>query len=243
MNFLYDNEITEENASFLSEVPIGVYKENFRTQFKDPDNYRVDYFTSFLESYEYSKSMIESDDEADELKRVHDSLLDFLEEEFSVRLGIGIPEFGEMGEEDQHDLMLMMYRYFVIRIQKNFLNVYTGYLEEHKDTLAAYFPEKTDITTHAYMAELDPVDVTLIANLSEVMNLITSADDMDVDTFLSLSMGEKGNTEASYLAEAYDKTILTGNFIPLYARLVRNSLRIKLEADLRNHILRKYRKK
>ena len=243
MDFLFANEITEENASFLSEAPIGVYKENFRTQFKDPDNYRVDYFTSFLESYEYSKSMIESDDEAEELKRVRDNLMDFLEEEFLLRLGIGIPEFGEMSEEEQHDLILMLYRYFIIRIQKNFLNVFVGYLDEHKETLASYFPERSDITTHAYMKELDPVDVTLIANLSEVMNMITSAEDMDVDTFLTLSMGEKGNTEASYLAEAYEKMILTGNFIPMYARLIRNSLRIKLEADIRNHILKKYRKK
>ena len=236
-----ENFVSQVDNSFLSQVPVALLEENILMQFNNPDNFRMDYIASFIESYEYSKGFIEDDEEAETLNRYHDEFMNFMKETLSMRLGLGINDFGEMSREEQEDLIHFTYRFFIINMKNNFFNLFLNYIEENKESLLEKATRKKDVTSQAFKKEINDDDATILANLSDFMTYIIRDANLTVDDFLRLCEGEAPSTELTLLNEYYDDFIITGNFIEKYTRMIKIPMRIRIEGEIRNRILKKYR--
>lgn len=230
-----------ESSSFLSKVPVSLLKENITTQFKDPENFRIDYVSSFIDSFNYSIGSIEDSDEEEELLTLHDDFIEFMESMIYEKLGVGIEGLEELSRQDQEDLILFTYRFFIINIRKNFFNLFFNYIKEHKEELLANAKRYKDVTSQAFKKEISEEDTAILANLSEFMDCAIQDGRLTIDDFFRYCEGDKSCVETMFVTKAFDDFTLTGNFIKTYAKLVRPTMRIRIEAEIRNNILKKYR--
>ena len=235
--------MSQNDETFLSQVPVALLKENILTQFNDPEHFRMDYMASFINSFTYSKEFIENDDEMEALRTVHDEFMFFMKDTLTEKLGVGINDFGEMGYDEQEELIHFTYRFFIIRLKQNFFNLFYNYICENKDALVGVssFRRKKDITSQAFKKEIGDDDTIILANLPDIMHYIIYEANLTIDDFLRLCEGEESSTELTLVTKYFDDFILTGNFIERYARMLRISMRIRIEGDIRNRILKKYR--
>jgi len=236
-----ENNTFNNESSFLSQVPVALLEENILTQFNNPENFRMDYVSSFINSFKYSKEFIEDDDEMNELISHHDEFMFFMKDMLFEKLGIGINDFGEMSVEEKQDLIHFTYRFFIINIKDNFFNLFLNYINENKQFLFENSTRKKDITTQAFRKEISDEDTAILANMSDIMTYILTDANLTVDDFLRLCEGDESSTELTLVNEYFDDFILTGNFIEKYAKMLRISMRIRIEGEIRNRILKKYR--
>lgn len=229
-----------DDREFLYSIPADLIKENIKTQFSNPAVYRMDYLSSFFQSYEYSLECLESDDELDDLKAVRSEFVSFIEDLFNKKLDIGIPDFYEMGEDEQDEIILYLYRFFIINLLKNFTNFFKNYIKENLDDLVTSLPKRKDITTQAFKKEIDDNDIIIISNLSDIIKKALNTE-MTVDEFFKLCSGDKGGTELMYIQSKFDDFTLNGNFIEKYKRMLKYQLILRIECDIRNEVLKKYR--
>lgn len=239
--FTDDVSAIDETESFLAQLPVGLIKESIETQFKDPENYRMDYVSSFMQSYQYSIENMEDDDDKDTIEEMKDNFIDFMVQLFEKRLHLGFENFEEMGDGDKLDTLLFTYRFFILGIRKNFLNVIWNYIQENKEDLQTKVHRKKDITSQTFRKEISEEDTTIIANLSEIIDMCLMNENLDVDEFFRLAEGNNPSTELTIISEKFDNFEITGNFVPHYVRMLRSPMRIRIEGELRNRILKSYR--
>ena len=134
------NEVDSE--IFLSDIPLSLMKETIRNQFEEPLEYRKnDYLQTFFNKYEFTKENMTEDDE-EEVEELYSGFISFMEEIFKEFLGIGIPNLDDMSEEEQEEIIRFIYRYFIIDIRKNFVNVIYNYIKERKEKRCYLFISK-----------------------------------------------------------------------------------------------------
>lgn len=234
-----------ESEVLLSDLPLDIITGSIETQFNDPMEYRKnDFVQSFITKYQVTKENIEDDEEAEELQHVYDKFISFMENIFHEKLGLGLPELDDMGENDQLELIHYIYRFFIINIKKNFIIYILNYIEENKEELANSLPKKKDVTTSSLkQAITDPDDLTIIVSIAEAIQTILSDEDATVENFLEGSRGDDANLENDYISEAYDEFKINGNFVMNYFKMATEDFRVEVECKVRNKILKKYRKK
>ena len=157
------------------------------------------------------------------------------------KLGIGINELEEMSFEEQEDLIHFVYRFFIINMKNNFFNLFLNYINENKESLIENAKRKKDVTSQAFKKEIDEDDATILANLSDIMSFVMHDANLTVDDFMRLCEGDTPSTEVTLVTEYFDDFIVTGNFIPYYVRMLRTPMKIRIEGEIRNRILKKYR--
>jgi hypothetical protein len=121
-----------DDEIFLSEIPLSILESSLKEQFNDPLEYRKkDYIQSFITKYEYSvANMMEEDLTFVELK--HDEFMIFVKNLFYDRLRIGFVDLGDKDSDEQHELIHLVYRFFLKNIRKNFVNVIYNWINENK---------------------------------------------------------------------------------------------------------------
>lgn len=234
-----------ESEVLLSDLPLDILIGSITTQFNDPMEYRKnDFVQSFITKYLVTKENIEDEADAEELEEVYDKFISFMENIFHEKLGLGLPELDDMGENEQLELVHYIYRFFIINIKKNFTIYILNYIEDHKEELAESLPKKKDVSTSSLkQAVTDPDDLTIIVSITEAIEMILSDEDVTVDKFLEGSRGEDANLENEYISEAYDEFKINGNFVQNYFKMATEDFRVEVECKVRNKILKKYRKK
>lgn len=121
-----------DNELFLSTIPLNLIEEAIKSQFDDPLEYRkTDYIQSFLNKYQFSVDNMYEEDQ-NELNELHDDFIDFIKNIFYEYLSIGIPNIEDKSEEEQHQIIHYVYRYFITNIKKNFTNLIINYIEKIK---------------------------------------------------------------------------------------------------------------
>ena len=162
-----------EMEIFLSDVPLKLMEQNIKLQFDDPVEHRKnDLVQTYLNSYKYTKQEMTEDDE-EEVDNLNDEFLSFMIETFRVYLGIGFPTIEEMAEEDQYDLIHFVYRFFIMNIKRNFVNIVLNYIENNKQVLVSELPRKKDVATISLSKVVtDDSDLVILSNLEDVINLI-----------------------------------------------------------------------
>lgn len=245
MSMMYENEEELFDPSstdeFLSQVPLALIEENINIQFENPDNYRMDYVSEFIRSYLYSMRIVEDVDEKDSVEQLKDEFVDFMENAFTKRLGIGIENLEELGAESALNTVLFTYRFFVLNVRKNYLNFIYNYIQKNRVELVSKLPRKKDITSQAFKKTIDEDDVIILANLSKAIEICLYDERVDIDEFLTLCAGSTNSLEAEFVLDKFNNFEMTGNFLPRYRRMLKDSMKVRIEAEIRNRILKKYR--
>lgn len=235
------NEVDSE--IFLSDIPLSLMKETIRNQFEEPLEYRKnDYLQTFFNKYEFTKENMTEDDE-EEVEELYSGFISFMEEIFKEFLGIGIPNLDDMSEEEQEEIIRFIYRYFIIDIRKNFVNVIYNYIKERKEKIAERMDKKKDVTYLSLKKYVDDEDeIVILSNLGEVINDILS-EEFTIDEFFKYSRTDKNELEIDFVSDRYDTCDITGNFVSNYINMVDDELKMEIECKVRNKILKKYKKK
>ena len=234
----YGGEDTEE---FLSEISLSVLKENLLQQFRDPGWVSIDYFDIFVKSFEYSMGEVEDEDDVAELNRLKIDFFEFMTDLFRAFLGIGFPNFMDTSDDDDAiDLMHFTYRFFALNIRENFLYYIWNFLNKYREDISERFEAKKDISYLAYRKKLNDQDIMLISNLADIIAYILKKD-TTLDEFFELCEGDESVVELMTLANGYNEMLITGNFIPKYAKMIGSTLYLEIEQVIRSNILRKYR--
>ena len=235
------NEVDSE--IFLSDIPLSLMKETIRNQFEEPFEYRKnDYLQTFFNKYEFTKENMTEDDE-EEVEELYSGFISFMEEIFKEFLGIGIPNLDDMSEEEQEEIIRFIYRYFIIDIRKNFVNVIYNYIKERKEKIAERMDKKKDVTYLSLKKYVDDEDeIVILSNLGEVINDILS-EEFTIDEFFKYSRTDKNELEIDFVSDRYDTCDITGNFVSNYINMVDEELKMEIECKVRNKILKKYKKK
>ena len=225
------NEITSD--MFLSEVPVSLMKENIIAQFEDPLEFRKkDHITTFISMYRYSKENVDAyeDEELDSIIELRDDFYAFMRRMFKNYLGIGFVDFDDLSEEEQDNLIHFTYRFFLMNIKKNF----TCFIKQKGMSLF--------YTTLSFKKEVtDPEDISILGNLSSIIDEILSQD-IDLDLFFDTCDNES-TLETRFVSKAYDDAKITGNFIQPYIDMIDSDFKSGIESKIRNKILKKYKKK
>lgn len=245
-NSIYNkDDCYDESESFLSEVPVNLLKENLITQFNYParDN-TVDVVRGFIKGYKYSLEEIEIEDDEISLQSIRDEFMGFMMMLFKERFNVGMPDFEDTNEQDQDELMHFTYRFFIINMKKNFINVITNYVGLHASELADIGNRKKDISSIAFRREIDEPYIQIIANLKDVIDHILEKikAEFTVDMFINMTDGTIPSLETLLVSSAYDNNKLTGNFVEKYVDTVTDSLKFDIEVKVRNVLFNKYRK-
>lgn len=233
----YEPSSLEEDI-FISDIPIGLTKENIKSQFQNPMDNDIDYITTFIDSYDYSLENCEDPDEKSQLMTLRDDFFNFVRELFQEYMGIGFPDFDEHDSETQNDLILCAYRYFIINIRKNFVHLVLNYIDKRKNSVLELCDKKKDVTTLAYKKEIqDPDDLLIISNINEIVRFIINSE-FDVGEFLSLAR-KKNDYEAEYVDQAYDDVRITGNFTSRYRSMFDDEYLVSIVNKIRQKILKR----
>lgn len=241
-NYSYNpNEVDSE--IFLSELPLSLMQETIRNQFEEPMEYwKNDYLQTFFNKYEFTKENMTEEDE-EEVEELYTGFISFMENIFKEFLGIGIPNLDDMDEEDQEEIIRFIYRYFIIDIRKNFVNLIYNYIKDRKESIAERMEKKKDVTSLSlkkYVTDED--DIIILSNLSEVINDILS-EEFTIDEFFKYSRTDKNELEIDFVSDRYDSCDITGNFVTKYIEMIDEDLKVEIECKVRNKILKKYKKK
>lgn len=231
-----------EMEIFLSDVPLKLMEENIKLQFDDPVEHRKnDLVQTYINSYKYTKEEMTIDDE-DTVNDLSDEFLSFMLETFRVYLGIGFPAIEDLSENDQYDLIHYVYRFFIMNIKRNFVNIVLNYIEKYKDKLVSELPKKKDVATLSLSKIVDDEDdLIILSNLEDVINIIFEDPELyDVENFLELCARGESNLEVEYIDEKYDSLDVTGNFTEKYCAMVDNDFKVTIECKVRNKLISKY---
>lgn len=240
-DFLYDN--IEDEEEFLTMVPLNLTKENLLYQVTHPSEQRtVDFIHSFIQRYEYSKSLVSDEDERIELIALRDDFLGFFEELMKRMLGVGYPDLRDLAENEQNELIHFSYRYFVMQMRENFVNLITNYIIDHLDDFRGNGLKRKDVSTIVYKKEFGDVDdASIIANLSTIIGNILRESDLSVDEFFILSQSDFPSMENTFMQEKYDELKITGNFVSNYVLMIPPRMHVEIETRVRGKLLKKFR--
>lgn len=228
-----------EDDVFLSDVPVSLILESIKEQFEDPtSDIKTDYVSTFIDTWDYSKEECEDDDELRQLRQIKNNFYREIMKLFRENLNLGFPNFEDLSEDSQDDLIKFTYRYFILHIRKNFSHLVQNYIDQNREEILSICDKKKDVTTLAYKKDIDdPDDLLIITNIPEIVNHITQMD-FDVEDFLTLSMG-KHDYECEYVNQAYDDVMITGNFVEPYKNYVDSTFKSELIDKVRTKYFKK----
>ena len=237
---------SDDEVMFLSNIPVGLIKENLKVQFSDPVEYRKkNYISKFLKMYKKSIKNIDyyEDEEKDDLELLTDDFWKFLQSLFHLTFNIDFPDFADRGFDEQAEIMMNTYLFFIGEIRKNFLNIVSNYINENKDNFTLD-ENKRDVTTVSMLNEIsDESDVSILSNLSEVVNEAL-AEITDIEDFFDKCINKEDPSDhATEVMRYYDEFIIVGDFTDKYLSFVNEEFKSTLETKMRIKILGKYRKK
>lgn len=231
---------------FLTEAPLDLIISAIEAQFDDPLEWRKkDYIQSFITKYEFSKDNMFEDDlvEVDDLR---DKFVAKIRDIFEERLGIGFVNLDDEGDEEQHELIHLTYRFFIKNIKKNFVNLIINYIKDNEEEISNSYEKRKDVTSNTFKSEIDnEYDVLVISNLGTIIHdaLDQIREYDEVDKFFKGCTSNEVVLELEYVKRAYDKIEITGNFIPNYIDMVDESFIMEIQSKIRNKILKKYPKR
>lgn len=237
----YQAECLEDDI-FLSEVPVSLIKESIHEQFDNPLINKTDYVSNFIDVCEVSREQLDDEDmdgdDKNALRHIREDFYVYLRQLFRDYLNLGFPNFEDLSEDEQDELMRNTYRYFILNIKKNYSRMVTHYIDSHKSEIESICEQKKDVTTMAYKKSIkNEYDLLVISNIYTVVPHILDSD-IDVDEFLRNSCG-KNDCECEYVMDAYDRFLITGNFIDRYREMIGSDLRATIANKVREKILKR----
>ena len=237
-----------DSDEFISELPVSLMKENVKSQFKDPLEYRKrDYIQTFIGMYKTCEENLDAYEEtdADTLYAARDEFYEYIQQLLRKYLSIGFNDWELLSRDDQDELIHYVYRFFIINMKKNFTYFIFNYINAHRGEFLPEGDENKgrDVTSLSLKKDVtNPEDVYILANLKDVINDILSKE-ITVDEFLFLCDSDESCLETRFVTSKYNKFVITGNFVENYIEMLDDEFLFELEVKIRNKILKRYKKK
>lgn len=238
--FDYDSP-EEDSEVMLSELPLTIIKDSIREQFEDPEKYgKNDFVQTFETRYVITKENMDEENE-EEINELYIQFISFMRDIFKEKLSLGFPYLEDMSEEEQIELIHYTYRFFIINMKKNYTTFIFNYIMKHKTELAEKLPKKKDVTTNTLKTVVsDEDEVTIMASITDCIDMILNEGNVSVEEFLQLSRGNDANLENDFINEKYDDFNINGNFVDEYSKLIDSITRTEIESHVRIMMLQKY---
>lgn len=232
-----------EDQFFLATVPLDILKQSIKAQFDNPLELRKnDNVQTFIDSVEYSKLATDDEDDIIELEQNRVNFITFMCRMFEVYFNVEFPTIDDMGDDDQHELIHLTYRFFIRNIRKNISNVVLNYCYNNREEILENYQIKKTVSALSFKKELnDELDVTILSNLSEIITDILQKD-LDVDDFFDLCVSDEPILETEFVRDKYESFDITGNFVEKYFSMIDSSFMNEIESKVRSKILKKYKK-
>lgn len=232
-----------EDQFFLTSVPLDILKQSIKSQFENPLEYRKnDNVQTFIDSIEFSLENLDDEDDINEVEQNRTSFVTFMCRMMEFYLNVTFPNIDDMGDDDQHELIHLTYRFFIRNIRKNMTNVILNYCYKNRDEILENYQIKKTVSALSFKKEIeDDLDTTILSNLPEIITDIIQKD-MDVDEFLELCVADEPVLETEFVTEKYDSFDITGNFTEKYFSMVDTNFISEIESKIRSRILKKYKK-
>lgn len=254
MSLFYDREEYEPTTSaeidiILAELPFDLIKESIVEQIEDPVQITTNYMKIILDKCMYYRDMFNENEEI--LSELNNSIsefcifvLDLIDKKFNLALDIE----SLASSKDIVDITESVYKYFILKYQKNIRNFFITYIFNEKKEICKYYSnlpiQKKDVSTLAYKKKIkNPEDLCIIINLPSIIKFIISLDTDPLD-FIKLS-SDKHNYEASVVKKLIKYGSMIGDFVPSYMELCVDShdyIIDELHTDIRLKIMKKLQK-
>lgn len=238
--FDYDS-VEEDSEVMLSELPLSIIKDSIKQQFEDPAKYGTnDFVQTFETRYVITKENMDEENE-EEINELYIQFISFMRDIFKDKLSLGFPYLEDMSEEEQIELIHYTYRFFILNMKKNYLTFIFNYIVEHKKELAEVLPKKKDVTTNTLKNMIsDEGDVTIMASITECVDIILKDETISVEDFMRLSRGNDADLENDFINDKYDDFNINGDFVDKYKELIDPITRTEIETQVRIKMLQKY---
>lgn len=228
---------------FLTDFPIEIIENSISSQFRNPFEFRNrDYIQTFISQYEYSINNCD-ETEMESLEEYHDKFIQFILKLFQSKLGIGIPNIEDKVDSEVHEMIHIVYRFFIMNIKRNFINYIYNYVYTRKEEIESSFAteKRKDVTTNSFKEEIgDEYDILVLTNLPKIVNYVLE-NILPAYEFLTMCMDERPCLETTFVMEKFEKYEITGNFSNTYASMM---LSVDDKSDvisaIRSRILNKY---
>ena len=223
MSLLYDSDNYElitssEIEKLLAELPFDLMKENIINQINDPVSTNVNYMETIIIKCDMFKDSFS--DNPDLMKQVDDALYEFMAfiiNKIDNRFDLGVDLDMGLSYDNMIEYGRGIYRYFILRYEKNISKFIVNYISENEKELVKYYSDKNkkDVSTLAYKKQIKNMDaLTIISNLPSIVNYIVNID-IEPEEFVSLSAGEN-NYDAHMIKRLIMSDIITGDFVRPY---------------------------
>lgn len=232
-----------DDEVFLTDFPIEIIENAITSQFgTNPFEFRKrDYIQTFFSQYEYSINNC-NEEEMETLEEYHDQFIEFILQLFKNKLGIGIPNIEDKIDSEIHEMIHIIYRFFIRNIKRNFINYVYNFITERRDIIDANFSydKKKDVTTNNFKEEItDEYDLMVLSNLPQITTFILD-NVLPAQEFLELCKSEKPCLETSFVLDKFENYEITGNFSEAYVDMIDDDSKIDIIANIRSKILNKY---
>lgn len=250
------NEYYDIDAhSYLRGASVDLVIEYLKEQIESPYEYQKrNYVDEFIGDYNFSKKSLTEDYEQAvgveaeelqesliELEQFRDKFINVFTELMYESLSLGFAEFDDTSIEFQNKVMSIVYKFFILNIKRNYKNLCLTYIEENKNELAKAFKRSGDMTALAQKNRItDSRDITILSSLRDIIRQAILIP-YDIDQFV---LATYGNDPPEYdqilMKELIDNDIITGNFVPLYLKMVTEEMLDNIEFEIRYEILNQY---
>ena len=238
----------DEDEDFLSNVPLDVLTQSIDKQFDDPEEFiNNDFVQAFINNIEYERSHYHTEDEDMDIEERREKFILYMVKSFESRLGLGFNDIDSKPEEEQNDIIQYVYRFFLMDIRKNFVNLIMNYIDENSEAIYDKYKDLSNASQAVFKNEItDEVDITVLANLSPIIDYILDDVSFNMDDclkFFTLCEGKSANINLESTRDYFNDFIICGNFIKNYINLVDDDLADTIKSKVRNKILKKYPKR
>lgn len=226
---------------FLTDFPIEIIEDSIKSQFKNPFEFRNrDYIQTFVSQYEYSINNC-NENEAETLEEYHDTFIQFILKLFHEKLGISIPNIEDKVDSELHEMIHIVYRFFIMNIKRNFINYIYNYIYENKGVILEIPVDKRkDVTTNSFKEDIgDEYDILILSNLPKIVGYVLD-NIQPASDFLRLCVDERPCLETSFVTEKFNSYEITGNFSETYALMIGEDEKSDIVSAIRSRILNKY---
>jgi len=217
----YEPITSVELDNLVAELPFDLLRESIYEQINNPLSTNVDYIDSITEKADEFRDIYGDNEEI--IEGIDNAMNDFfinILSKLSDRFNLDLDLTSIANRSDIVDIGQALYEYFILRYTKNITKYISKYINTHKKEFTNYYADKNkkDVSTLVYKKQFkNPDDLTIISNLSSIINYIISLE-MENEEFIELSAG-KNNYNASVVKDLINEDILNGDFVRTYIDL------------------------
>lgn len=252
MEFYESNEYTPntfESDMMLSAASEEMIMNLINDQIDSIESYNnQDFLSSFIYNYKKTIEIFDEDetylevknDEILAIRSMMENVCHKLNKRFEEIFSVSLCDIEYNMEEEMIDILYMVYRFFIVNIRTNYINLINNilYNDKYVKKLIANYKVDKSVSLNAYKKITDDKNTLIIlTNLHSICkDIINNKLELEFEEYMS-NMNGNIYTEYEKINEYYDNYKISGNFINLYKRKLNAYLLSEIENECRSNII------